>query len=58
MTKIKDLHAKWMKDENYRREYEALVLSDRGTRKILDLLDNPREANARPVAIPKERSER
>lgn len=24
MTKIKDLHAKWMKDAEYREEYEAL----------------------------------
>jgi transcriptional regulator with XRE-family HTH domain len=24
MTKIKDLHAKWMKDPEYRREYENL----------------------------------
>jgi len=24
MTKIMDLHKKWMKDPNYRREYEAL----------------------------------
>jgi len=24
MTKIRDLHAKWMKDEEYRKEYDAL----------------------------------
>lgn len=24
MTKLKDLHKKWMKDPNYRREYEAM----------------------------------
>jgi transcriptional regulator with XRE-family HTH domain len=24
MTKIRDLHKKWMKDPNYRREYDAL----------------------------------
>ncbi|MFZ5932272.1 MAG: helix-turn-helix domain-containing protein [Pseudomonadota bacterium] len=24
MTKIKDLHAKWMTDKEYRKEYEAL----------------------------------
>lgn len=24
MTRMKDLHAEWMKDEAYRREYEAL----------------------------------
>ena len=24
MTKIKDLHKKWMKDPEYRREYEGL----------------------------------
>lgn len=24
MTRIKDLHAKWMKDAEYRKEYEAL----------------------------------
>jgi len=24
MTKMKDLHAEWMKDEEYRKEYEAL----------------------------------
>lgn len=24
MTKFKDLHAEWMKDDEYRREYDAL----------------------------------
>ncbi|PKA44030.1 transcriptional regulator [Rhizobium sullae] len=24
MTKMKDLHAEWMKDDEYRKEYEAL----------------------------------
>jgi hypothetical protein len=24
MTRIRDLHAEWMRDENYRREFEEL----------------------------------
>lgn len=35
---------------------EHVALSERDTRKILDLLDNPREPNARMVSILKERS--